>query len=406
MEQKIYGITELNEHIKSILDGAPELAGIYVRGEISNFKVYNPGNCFFTLKDETGALKCVMYRNQAGRLRFQPQNGMKVIALGRVAVFPRDGIYQLYCDTLAPDGVGDLHMAFEQLKARLYREGLFDPAHKKPMPRFPQKIAVVTSDAGKVIHDMLRMIRRRWPMCKVILLPVRVQGPEAPAEIAGAIRYADRWHIGDLIITGRGGGSLEELWAFNDERVARAIYAVQLPVITAVGHEPDVTIADFVADLSAATPTHAATSAVPDQAELRAWLAGAQQALCRRERQTIQDLSQRLEGLARRRVLEDPLAFVQDKRMLTGHLQRHLAARGEVLLHRPKARLGRLAASLDAMSPLKVLARGYAMATDDTGTPLRTVQGRQAGDHVTVALADGQLGCRVETVMPAEGDRV
>ena len=231
-----------------------------------------------------------------------------------------------------------------------------------------------------------------------LLLQVRVQGVEAPPEIAAAIRYANRWHIGDLIITGRGGGSLEELWAFNDERVARAIYESELPVITAVGHEPDVTIADFTADITAATPTHAATAAVPDQEELRAWLAGTRQSLCRRERQTLQNLGQRLNSLARRRGLENPLSFVQDKRMLTGHLQRHLAARGEALLTGSRGRLGALSAALDAMSPLKVLARGYALASGEDGRPLYSVAERRAGDQVTVSLKDGQLDCRVEAV--------
>ena len=202
------------------------------------------------------------------KLRFRPENGMKVIARGRITVFPRDGAYQLYCDALIPEGAGDLSVAFEQLKAKLFSEGLFDPAHKKPLPAYPEKIAIITSSAGAVVHDMIRILRSRYPIAKVILLPVRVQGAEAPPEIAGAIRYANRWQVADLIITGRGGGSMEDLWAFNDERVARAIYESELPVISAVGHEPDVTIADFVADARASTPSNAAEIAVPDREEL------------------------------------------------------------------------------------------------------------------------------------------
>ena len=275
MEQRVFAVSEVNQYIKSLLDGTPVLQEIYIRGEISNYKVYPSGHHYFTLKDPEGALRCVMFKGQAVRLRFRPENGMKVIASGRITVFPRDGAYQLYCSGLSADGIGDLHVAFEQLKEKLYREGLFDPAHKKPLPPFPQRIAIITSSAGAAVHDMIRVIRRRYPLVKIILLPVRVQGAEAPPEIVGALRYANRWKIGDLIITGRGGGSIEDLWAFNDERVARAIYDSDIPVISAVGHEPDVTIADYVADVRAATPSHAGEIAVPDQEELRSALAAA-----------------------------------------------------------------------------------------------------------------------------------
>lgn len=269
MERHIFSVTEVNELVKLLLDNEPMLSGICVRGEISNYKMYPSGHHYFSLKDPTGAIRCVMFKGQALRLRFRPENGMKVLVTGRVSVFPRDGAYQLYCDTMTPEGAGDLALAFEQLKEQLYKEGLFDEAHKKPLPRFPERIAVVTSSAGAAVHDMIRILRRRYPLAKVILLPVRVQGAEAPPEIAGAIRYADKWKIGDVIITGRGGGSMEDLWAFNDERVARAIYACETPVISAVGHEPDVTISDFVADARASTPSNAAEIAVPDQVELR-----------------------------------------------------------------------------------------------------------------------------------------
>ena len=275
MEQHIFGVTEVNNLVKLLLDNEPMLQNICVRGELSNYKMYPSGHHYFTLKDPEGALRCVMFKGSAMRLRFRPENGMKVLVTGRVTVFPRDGAYQLYCNTMTPEGAGDLAVAFEQLKARLYAEGLFDPAHKKPLPPYPEKIAIVTSSAGAAVHDMIRILRRRYPIAKVILLPVRVQGAEAPPEIAGAIRYANRWKVGDLIITGRGGGSMEDLWAFNDERVARAIYDCETPVISAVGHEPDVTISDFVADARASTPSNAAEIAVPDQVELLRWLRGA-----------------------------------------------------------------------------------------------------------------------------------
>ena len=246
-----------------------------------------------------------MFRGQASHLRFRPENGMQVIARGRISVFPRDGAYQLYCNSLTPEGAGDLAVAFEQLKARLYAEGLFDPNHKKPLPPYPEKIAIVTSSAGAAVHDMIRILRRRYPIAKVILLPVRVQGAEAPPEIAGAIRYADKWKIGDVIITGRGGGSMEDLWAFNDERVARAIYACETPVISAVGHEPDVTISDFVADARASTPSNAAEIAVPDQGELLRWLQGAGQRMAQAESGRLAAERQRLNALASKRVLRD-----------------------------------------------------------------------------------------------------
>ena len=211
MEQHIFGVTEVNHLVKLLLDNEPMLQNVYVRGELSNYKMYPSGHHYFTLKDPEGALRCVMFKGAAMKLRFRPENGMKVIVQGRIAVFPRDGAYQLYCNAITPEGAGDLALAFEQLKAKLHAEGLFDPMHKKPLPEYPERIAIVTSSAGAAVHDMIRILRRRYPIAKVILLPVRVQGAEAPPEIVGAIRYANRWHVADLIITGRGGGSMEDL---------------------------------------------------------------------------------------------------------------------------------------------------------------------------------------------------
>jgi exodeoxyribonuclease VII large subunit len=241
MEQVIFSVSELNNRIKELLELDPMLTHVCVRGELSNYKIYPSGHHYFSLKDNGGTLRCVMFKSSAAGLRFRPENGMGVSAFGRVSVYPRDGAYQLYCTELVPEGLGDLHVAFEQLKAKLMAEGLFDPAHKKPLPRFPLRIAVVTSGAGAAVRDIIRVLLKRWPLAKVIVLPVRVQGGEAPPEIVGALRYANRCRIADLIIAGRGGGSLEDLWAFNDERVARAIFASEIPVISAVGHEPDVT---------------------------------------------------------------------------------------------------------------------------------------------------------------------
>ncbi len=395
MEQHIFGVAEVNQLVKHLLDGEPMLSSICVRGELSNYKMYPSGHHYFTLKDAEGALRCVMFKTAASKLRFRPENGMAVVASGRITVFPRDGAYQLYCNTLSPLGAGDLAVAFEQLKAKLQAEGLFDPAHKKPLPAYPQRIAVVTSAAGAAVHDMIRILRRRYPLAKVILLPVRVQGAEAPPEIAGAIRYADRWHIGDVIITGRGGGSMEDLWAFNDERVARAIYDCQTPIISAVGHEPDVTIADFVADARASTPSNAAEIAVPDRMDLTRQLRDMQVRLEQSQIARLESLRQRLEKLADQRCLRDHGAYIQDKRMALVHLQQRLGDLASGQTARKRQRFSALAASLDALSPLAVLGRGYAVARNGQGTILKSWRDVTAGEMVTVTLGEGGFSARV-----------
>ena len=389
MERHIYGVTEVNRLVKSLLDDNYILKDILVRGELSNYKIHSTGHHFFTLKDEAGALRCVMYQSAASRLRFRPENGMKVVAAGRVSIFPRDGAYQLYCNSITPEGVGDLTVAFQQLKEKLWREGLFDPAHKKPLPPYPERIAIVTSDTGAAIHDMIRILRSRYPVAEVVLLPVRVQGPEAPPEIVGAIRYANRWRVGDLIITGRGGGSMEDLWAFNDERVARAIYESELPVISAVGHEPDVTIADFVADARASTPSNAAEIAVPERTELMRRLRQSEERMIQSEESRLRALRQRLEDLAGKRVMTDHLAYIQDKRMELVHVQQRLGDLSGVLLGQKRQRFAALAAALDAMSPLAVLGRGYAVVRDETGRILRSYREAAPGNSVSVTLGEG-----------------
>ena len=398
MERHIFGVTEVNNLVKLLLDGEPMLQNICVRGELSNYKMYPSGHHYFSLKDQEGAIRCVMFKGAAMKLRFRPENGMKVLVTGRVTVFPRDGAYQLYCNTMTPEGVGDLAVAFEQLKAKLYAEGLFDPAHKKPLPAYPEKIAIVTSSAGAAVHDMIRILRRRYPIAKVILLPVRVQGVEAPPEIAGAIRYADKWKIGDVIITGRGGGSMEDLWAFNDERVARAIYDCEMPVISAVGHEPDVTISDFVADARASTPSNAAEIAVPDQMELLRWLRGAGERMEQSETARLESLREKLDTLAHKRVMTDQLAYIQDKRMELVHVQQRLGDLASSRMVRKRQSFAALAASLDAMSPLKVLGRGYAMAQNERGEIMKSYRDAVPGDRVIVTLGEGGFTAQVEEV--------
>ena len=394
----IYAVSEVNGLIKDLIDGTPQLSGLYIRGELSNYKIYPSGHHYFTLKDGQSALRCVMFKSSAMKLRFRPENGMQAVVFGRISVFPRDGAYQLYCTQLSPDGVGDLYVAFEQLKQKLQQEGLFDPAHKKPLPPYPQRIAIVTSGAGAAVHDMIRILRRRYPIARVLLLPVRVQGAEAPPEIVGAIRYANRWKLGDVLITGRGGGSMEDLWAFNDERVARAIYACETPVISAVGHEPDVTISDFVADARASTPSNAAEIAVPDQVELLRWLRGVGERMEQSETARLEALRRRLDTLASKRVMTDQMAYVQDKRMELVHVQQRLGDLSAGLLARKRQRFAALTASLDAMSPLKVLGRGYAMAQNSEGEVLKSYRDVTAGDRVSVTLGEGGFTAKVEEV--------
>lgn len=391
MEQQILSITQINEYIRGKMDADPLLGNIAVRGEISNYKVYPSGHHYFTLKDEGGALKCVMFKGSAMRLRFRPDNGMKVIAMGKISVYPRDGAYQLYVSAMAMDGIGDLHAAFEQLKAKLAAQGLFDPTHKKPIPKFPGRIGIVTSSAGAAVHDMLRVLRKRYPLTQVFLLPVRVQGAEAPAEIVGAIRYANYYKLADLLIVGRGGGSIEDLWAFNDERVAYAIYESQIPVISAVGHEPDVTISDYVADLRAATPSNAAELAVPDQNALLQSLDSMHAAIANILKRQIHSAQQHLHVLSGSAALKSPTGYLEQKSKTVELLKNRLLSAQIQGVERKQRRYVELTAKLDAMSPLKVLTRGYAMAQTEDGRVIRSVSQIRDGDRIAVNVSDGQI---------------
>ena len=420
-EDAILTPSQVGQYLKNMMDRDHLLSRLLVRGELSNYKMYPSGHHYFTLKDGEGALRCVMFRSDAQFLRFRPENGMQVIAAGRVTVFPRDGQYQLYCARLTPEGVGDLALAFEQLKEKLAREGLFAPAHKRPIPEFPEKIALITSPAGAAVRDMIRILGARWPLTEVRVIPVRVQGVEAPQEIAAAIQWANLHSAADLIITGRGGGSIEDLWAFNEEVVARAIYASEIPVISAVGHEPDVTIADFVADLRASTPSNAAELSTPDQNEIYAVLLGDRERLEGSVTTKLARFRQTLERLADSRPMTDPASYFREKRLLLDYqnsrlahgLRHSTAARREQLtalsgrlpncgawtVARQRERLKALAASLDAMSPLKVLGRGYAIAQREDGKAVLSTDDVARGDKLTLTLSDGKLSCRVEEKM-------
>ena len=419
-EQLVLEVSQVNSYIKEMLDADGLLGSLCIRGELSNYKKYPSGHHYFTLKDGQSQLKCVMFRSSAMRLRFRPENGMMVQAAGRITVYPRDGVYQLYCVAMTPEGAGDLAVAFEQLKKKLAAEGLFDPAHKKPIPAYPHRIAIITSAAGAAVHDMLRIIWHRYPLAEVKLLPVRVQGEEAAGEIAAALDYANRYQVADLIITGRGGGSMEDLWAFNEEVVARAIYRSKIPVISAVGHEPDVTIADYVADLRAATPSNAAELCAPDQQELRQKITAAQTRMASLLSRQLKNCRTQLELRKNARVLQSPENYLADRRqtldVLTEKLgrtmesrlnqasaslalrQQRLGTAEQAVLARQRKRLETAAARLDAMSPLKVLSRGYSITEDGQGKAIVSANALQPGDQITVRFHRGMIDATVERV--------
>ena len=395
MSQNVLSISQLNEYIRGKLDGDPLLTAVAVRGEISNYKVYPSGHHYFTLKDEASSLKCVMFKGSAIRLRFRPANGVKVIAMGRITVYPRDGVYQLYCTAMAMDGIGDLYAAFEELKAKLAAQGLFNPAHKKPIPKYPKVIGIVTSSAGAAIHDMLRILRKRYPLAAVRLLPVRVQGVEAPGEICSAIRYANYYQLCDLLIVGRGGGSIEDLWAFNDEQVAHAIFESQIPVISAVGHEPDVTISDYVADLRAATPSNAAELAVPDQDALRQQLDSMSAAMTVSLKRQLNTARQHLNILSQSPALLSPTGYLDQKKKSLELIQNRMLTCQSRIVDRKRQQFIGLTSKLDAMSPLKVLTRGYAITKTEDGQILSSVQQVNLDDTIHVTLSDGTLSAVV-----------
>ena len=398
MSQQVISVSQINNYIKSLIDRDLVLAEVAVKGEISNYKVYPSGHHYFTLKDDSSSLRCVMFKGNAVRLHFRPENGMQVIAMGKVSVYPRDGGYQLYCSAMAMDGIGDLYAAFEQLKTKLAAQGMFDPAHKKPIPKFPGVIGIVTSSAGATVHDMIRVINKRYPLTKIRLLPVRVQGREAPGEIAGAIAYANHHKIADVLIVGRGGGSIEDLWAFNDELVAHAIYDSEIPVISAVGHEPDVTISDYVADLRAATPSNAAELAVQDQEALRQQLDSMSDAMVTAISRQLKSARKHLNVLSSSSALKGPTQYIKLKKNTLENFKSRLVAAQKQKLSRKRQNFISLTAKLDAMSPLKVLTRGYSMAENEDGQIIRSVSQVEKGSGVNVLVGDGMFCATVTDV--------
>jgi len=407
-------VRQLTLYIKRLIDRDEALSAVWVRGEISNFKWHTSGHLYFTLKDESSQLKCVMFRSAAQRLRFRPENGMQVLAHGNVSLYERDGVYQLYVEEMEPAGLGALHLQFEQLKSRLAAEGLFDAALKRPLPRLPRRVALITAPTGAALRDMISVSRRRFPGIWVTLIPAVVQGEEAPASLIRALQLAAATPEVDVIIMGRGGGSLEDLWGFNSEALARAIRACPIPVVSAVGHETDFTIADFAADLRAPTPSAAAEIVVPSRAELQGMVDGLRLRLATLARRLVERKRSQLKVLAERPVLKRPQGRLLQDRQRLDDLVRRLDAAAERCVESRRLRLGALAGRLDALSPLAVLSRGYAIARNAEGRVLKAAGEARIGELLEVMLHKGTLQVRVESTMgqkeedyaaQGEGDR-
>lgn len=391
----VFTVTQVNHYVKKLMDQDEQLTALLIRGEISNYKCYSSGHHYFSLKDAQGSIRCVMFRGDAVRLKFRPANGMSVIAFGRISVFPRDGQYQLYCSELIDDGQGALDRAFEELRSRLEAEGLFRTESKQKLPLFPGKIALITSPSGAAVRDMIRILGVRWPLAEILVVPVRVQGAEAPDEIAAAIHAINNRSDIDLIITGRGGGSREDLWAFNEETVARAIYVSNIPVISAVGHEPDVTIADYVADARASTPSNAAEIAVPDQNDMRSRIRHLAGRLSAAQKGRLTAARKELEYLSSNRVLSDMRAPINDRYMRLDSIRRDISAALKEQIKWRRMKLAGLSSGLYAMSPLKVLGRGYALAKSEDGV-IASVTQIGVEEKLEVLLSDGVLHCQVK----------
>ncbi len=390
-------VTQLNEYVKMLLDADPLLGGVWVRAEISNFKHhYATGHLYFSLKDEGGLVRAVMFRFQAQKLAFEPKDGMKVLVHGKVSSFVRDGQYQLYVDDMLPDGKGALYVAFEQLKAKLAGEGLFDEARKKPIPRFPESIGIITSETGAAIRDMINILTRRYPCASVYLYPAQVQGPEAPPQLIRGLRFFNEKKPTDVIIIGRGGGSVEDLWAFNNEALAYAVAASRIPVISAVGHETDFTICDFVADLRAPTPSAAAELAVPDGSELKKSLLSMESKMLSTLFSRIENGRRNLRYISESGVLSSPEKMTEGRRMNLLYLAEKADAALFGRVSEKKAVLGRLSAGLEALSPLSVLSRGYGIAETEQGKNVRSVDDVKSGERVTLRVSDGKIRMTVD----------
>lgn len=394
---KVFTVNELNNYVKNVLDNDENLKYVYVTGEISNFKAHYSGHMYMTIKDETASVKAVMFAGNASKLRFMPENGMKILALGTVSLFPRDGSYQLYISTMQPDGAGALSIAFEQLKKKLEAEGLFSPLHKKRLPLFPRRVGVITSSTGAAIQDIFNVLGRRYPVAEVVVRSAKVQGEGAAQDISAAIREFNEQNGADVLIVGRGGGSVEDLWAFNEEVVARAVFNSKIPVISAVGHETDYTICDFVADLRAPTPSAAAEIAVPDIFELKSDLQSYQAHIFNLTKNVIVNEKARLEAIQKSSALKDPALKIQDNKRELLYISEKLFDITQNTLQGERLKLSSLTGKLDALSPLGVIARGYALV-DKNDSVVSSVKKLKEGDSVAVRLADGSFNATVTEI--------
>jgi len=403
MDENFLSVTQLNEYIRMMMDSNPVLVGLHVKGEISNFtNHYKTGHFYFSLKDETGLIRAVMFRSSAQRVRFVPENGMKVIVHGRVTVFPRDGQYQIYVDDMQPDGIGALYLAFEQLRKRLAAEGLFDPDRKKPIPAYPERIGLVTSPTGAAVRDMIKVLARRFPAARVYLYPALVQGQGAAESVCAGVRFFNRQLPVDVMIVGRGGGSAEDLWAFNDEGLARTVADSAVPVISAVGHETDTTILDFAADLRAPTPSAAAELAVPDRAELCDRLLKRRVMLTERLSGSLRQRRAALDLLSSARSMRSPLGYLEDRRMQVAYLEdrTHRASAGAMPAAR--ASLSAMCGRLESLNPLKVLSRGYAAVFDHENDTVTKSASLVKGQRVTIRFFDGTADAEILGVRESE----
>lgn len=384
-------VSELNERIKGIIEAAKLMAGIYVSGEISNFVAHSStGHLYFSLKDDGGQIRAVMFRSSAARLRFTPENGMKVIVSGTVSVYPVRGEYQIYVSAMQPDGVGALALAYEQLKEKLGREGLFDEEHKLPLPKMPMRVGVITSPTGAAVRDIINVMNRRFPLARIYVYGSLVQGDGAEENLIAAVDYFDRSHLCDVVIIGRGGGSIEDLWAFNSEKLARRIYAATVPIISAVGHERDYTICDFVADMRAPTPSAAAEIAVPDVRELRLSLDTAEERCAAALIRNTGRCRERLDALRTSKVFSDPALLFSGKREELASLSDTVARAFTSLITAKRNALALLAGKADAMSPLAILRRGYSVASVG-GMAVSSVADIPVGGEFRLRMSDGEI---------------
>ncbi len=391
----VFSVTELNNYVKRILDNDENLKNVFVTGEISNFKNHYSGHMYMTIKDEGGAIKAVMFSSYASRLKFVPENGMKVIIFGSVSLYNKDGSYQLYITDMQPDGVGALNLAYEQLKEKLQNEGLFNAEFKKPIPEFPQKIGVMTAPDGAAVRDIFSILKRRYPVAEIVFCPVAVQGERAAPEIAKAIKLFNEQNAADVLIVGRGGGSLEDLWAFNEEIVARAIFESKIPVVSAVGHETDFTIADFVADLRAPTPSAAAELAVPDIFELKSELLGLKQHLSVLMRNMLTGEKERLENFEKQITILSPTNKIINSRQELSNLYEKVVNSITSKLNDEKTKISLLSSKLNALSPLEVLSRGYSISYKNE-MPIKSVGDVKTGDNIKIRVTDGEFFAEVK----------